>query len=126
MARIVVVDDEPAFRELATIILTAAGHQVLTAPDGAQGLDVLRQGGADLALLDVNMPGLTGFELCAELRRDPKLRRIPVMFLTVNKLPSDQKRGFDSGADDYLVKPFTPEELRARVFALLRRVRPAA
>ena len=123
MAKILIVDDEQDFRDLVGKVLLAAGHEVLAAATGEEGLATLRSQGAELLVLDVNMPGLTGFEVCSEIRKDPKFYKLPVILLTVNRRPQDQKDGFDSGADDYLSKPFKPEELRARVFALLRRTK---
>jgi DNA-binding response OmpR family regulator len=88
---------------------------------GEEGLQHVKAHGADLLILDVNLPGMNGFDVCAALRNDPGTARLPVLMLTVNQKPQDVARGLKSGADDYLHKPFTPTELRARVFALLRR-----
>jgi DNA-binding response OmpR family regulator len=117
--RILVVEDERAMRVGLEDALTAEGYRVLTAVDGAAGLDRARKEKPDLILLDVMLPKLDGFALCAELRRlsDP----VPVLMLTAKGQIEDRVNGLDAGADDYLVKPFSTRELLARIRALLRR-----
>lgn len=100
--------------------LASEGYRVLTAPDGEQGLDRALREKPDLILLDVMMPRLDGFALCAELRRLG--HRMPILMLTAKGQIEDRVTGLDAGADDYLVKPFSTEELLARARALLRRV----
>jgi DNA-binding response OmpR family regulator len=124
-ARVLVVEDEMRMRAALEKCLAAEGYRVLMASDGESGLDTARQEKPDLIILDLMMPRLDGFALCAELRRlgDP----VPVLMLTAKGQVQDRVRGLDVGADDYLVKPFSTDELLARVRSLLRRVqRPGA
>ena len=121
MGKILLVEDDPGFQTLVPMILGKAGYEVTVVASGEEGLAHLKQNGADLLILDVNLPGMNGFDVCAALRKDPGTARVPVLMLTVNQRPQDVAHGLKSGADDYLPKPFKPEELRARVFALLRR-----
>lgn len=118
-ARILVVDDELPMRCALEDCLTRNGYRVLSAADGEAGLQRALKEVPDLLLLDVMMPGLSGFELCASLRRCGA--GMPILMLTAKGEVSDRVTGLDSGADDYLVKPFSTEELLARVRALLRR-----
>lgn len=101
-------------------LLASEGYRVLTAVDGAQGLERAREESPDLVLLDVMMPKVDGFTLAAELRRVGS--RVPILLLTAKGGVGDRVTGLDAGADDYLAKPFEPQELLARVRALLRRV----
>jgi DNA-binding response OmpR family regulator len=119
MSRILIIEDEATMRMALKDILEAEGHRALTATDGAAGLQSALDEKPDLILLDVMMPRLDGFALCAELRRLE--RHIPVLILTAKGRVEDRVHGLDTGADDYLVKPFSTEELLARVRALLRR-----
>jgi len=121
MAKILVIEDDPAFQDLVRQVLEPAGHSIEIALDGEEGLRRLWAQPSDLVVLDVNLPGMNGFVVCSALRREPATARLPILMLTVDTKPQDQKKGLSSGADDYLGKPFKPEELRARVFALLRR-----
>lgn len=117
--RILVVEDELPMRTALYDVLSGNGYRVLVASDGAAGLEKAVNEEPDLILLDVMMPRLDGFALCAELRR--LLKATPVLMLTAKGRVEDRVHGLDSGADDYLVKPFSREELLARVRALLRR-----
>ena len=117
--RILVVEDELPMRTALYDVLSGNGYRVLVASDGAAGLEKAVNEQPDLILLDVMMPRLDGFALCAELRR--LLKPTPVLMLTAKGRVEDRVHGLDSGADDYLVKPFSREELLARVRALLRR-----
>lgn len=118
-ARILVVEDELPMRTALHDCLSSQGYRVLVAADGAAGLEKAMQEKPDLIVLDVMLPQLDGFAVCAELRR--LLHEPPVLMLTAKGRIEDRVRGLDSGADDYLVKPFSREELLARVRALLRR-----
>ena len=118
-ARILVIDDELPMRRALEDCLTRIGYRVLSAADGEAGLERALKEDPDLLLMDVMMPGLSGFELCAALRRGGA--GMPILMLTAKGEVSDRVTGLDSGADDYLVKPFSTEELLARVRALLRR-----
>jgi PleD family two-component response regulator len=113
-------DDHEHMRLMVRDLLQASGHEVALAADGASALARLREREPDLLILDVSMPGLSGFEVCRAVKDNPFTSRVPVLMLT-GEADVDQKvTGFEAGADDYLTKPFDPRELRARVSALLR------
>jgi DNA-binding response OmpR family regulator len=121
MERILIVEDELPMRTALEDVLLGEGYRVLTAPEGESGLRRAIEEKPDLILLDIMMPKLDGFAVCAELRRldNP----VPILMLTAKGQVEDRVTGLDAGADDYLVKPFSTEELLARVRALLRRTR---
>ncbi len=122
MTTILVVDDEPGVRDLLQDALVGAGYQVQTATNGADGLDQLRRRSADLCVVDINMPTMNGFEFLEKLRvHDTKT---PVLMLTARDSSDDVERGLRFGADDYVRKPFSVEELLLRVAAILRRTGP--
>jgi two-component system OmpR family response regulator len=118
MSRILIVDDDPHIRELVRRFLRNDQFDVHEAADGLEALKVLDSFRADLVILDVMMPNLDGWELCRRLREQGD---VPVLFLTAKRETSDRIKGFQLGSDDYLVKPFEPLELVARIKALLRR-----
>lgn len=118
-ARLLVVEDERAMRTALQDCLEAEGYRVLTAADGERGLECALKEKPDLILLDIMLPRLDGFAFCAELRR--LANPVPVLMLTAKGQIEDRVTGLDAGADDYLVKPFSTDELLARVRALLRR-----
>ena len=123
-ARVLIIEDEQPMRRVLTDILEAEGFRILTAADGEQGLAKAVHEKPDLILLDIMLPKLDGFGLCAQLR--VLALDMPVLMLTAKGQVEDRVTGLDTGADDYLVKPFSSDELLARVRALLRRVqRPA-
>jgi len=119
--RILIVEDELPMRTALEDVLTGEGYRVLSAADGECGLHRAIEEKPDLVLLDIMMPRLDGYSVCAELRR--LANPVPVLMLTAKGQVEDRVLGLDVGADDYLVKPFSTEELLARVRALLRRVR---
>ena len=119
--RILVVDDDPLVATTIQRVLRPEGYEVDIALGGAAALDQARDRRPDLLVLDVMMPGMDGLEVCRQLRAD---RELPILFLTARTTTSDRVRGLDSGADDYLVKPFERQELLARIRALLRRRPP--
>jgi two-component system response regulator RpaA len=121
MSRILVIDDDQAIAELIKVNLDLLGHQVTTANDGIKGLALAQQNRPDLIVLDVMMPDLDGFTVCQRLRQNTATNTIPILMLTALGLTRDKVKGFDSGADDYLTKPFEIPELQVRVRALLRR-----
>jgi DNA-binding response OmpR family regulator len=123
-ARILVIEDELPMRTALADCLEAEGYRVLTASDGPTGLERAVREKPDLVLLDIMMPRLDGYALCAELRR--LSIAMPVLMLTAKGQVEDRVRGLDAGADDYLAKPFSTDELLARVRALLRRGRQQA
>jgi two-component system KDP operon response regulator KdpE len=120
---VMVVDDEPAIVRLVRAKLQADGYAVITASRGEEALDLLEDDRPDLVVLDLMMPGMDGFET---LRRIREIGQIPVMMLTARAGDADKVRGLQGGADDYLTKPFNPDELSARVAAILRRTAGAA
>jgi two-component system alkaline phosphatase synthesis response regulator PhoP len=120
--RILVIEDEAALRLALSDRLRSEGYEVETAADGEQGWDRARQGGFDLILLDVMLPGRSGFDLCRDLRREGVAT--PILMLTARGEVLDRVLGLKLGADDYLVKPFETAELLARIEALLRRAQP--
>lgn len=121
MSRILVIDDDQAIAELIKVNLDLLGHQTTTAHDGIKGLALAQQNRPDLIVLDVMMPDLDGFTVCQRLRQNAATTGIPILMLTALGMTRDKVKGFDSGADDYLVKPFEIPELQVRVRALLRR-----
>jgi len=116
--KILVVDDDLELLGLIGFALRQAGYLVVEASKGTEALDVFDREQPDLVILDVNLPGLSGFEVCRMIRAEAS---IPIMLLTVRSSEEDQVQGLDLGADDYLTKPFSPRTLLARVRALLRR-----
>ncbi len=122
VARVLVADDDRAIRESLARLLGMEGHRVTAVADGAAALDAMKERQPDLLVLDLMMPTIDGLTLCRLLRSEGD--RIPILMLTARTETSDRVAGLDAGADDYLAKPFDPDELLARVRALLRRSRP--
>jgi DNA-binding response OmpR family regulator len=122
MRRALVVEDDPDIVELIEHYLKAEGFEVEGIADGRQALERLRAGRHDVVILDLQLPGMDGLSLCAELRRDERTRALPVIMLTARGDEADRVVGLEVGADDYVVKPFSPKELVARVRALMRRL----
>ncbi|MCS7087582.1 MAG: response regulator transcription factor [Thermoflexales bacterium] len=120
---ILVIEDDPAIRDLLRRGLTYENYKVTTANDGASGLAAARDNPPDLVILDWMMPGLDGLEVCMRLRA---ASNVPILMLTAKDSVPDRVLGLESGADDYLVKPFAFPELLARVHALLRRTQPSS
>jgi DNA-binding response OmpR family regulator len=118
---ILVADDDEHILALIVVGLERSGYAVATADDGERALALARERRPQLAILDVTMPRLTGYEVTERLRDDEGTRRIPVILLTARVEESDVARGSAAGADDYVTKPFSPRELRARVDAVLAR-----
>ncbi|MFK2826212.1 response regulator transcription factor [Bacillus sp. B190/17] len=118
MEKILVVDDDQHILQLVSIHLTHAGYGVLKAENGIQALGILQNECPDLAIVDVMMPGMNGFELTKKIRDDWD---IPVLLLTAKGELEDKEQGFLAGSDDYMVKPFEPKELLFRIAAILRR-----
>jgi two-component system, OmpR family, phosphate regulon response regulator PhoB len=123
--RILVVEDEADLAELVVFNLRQAGHDALAVHEGQRALDEVRRHPPDLVVLDVMLPDLSGMEVCRRLRRDAATQRLPVLMLTAKGEEVDRVVGFEVGADDYVVKPFSPRELVLRVEAILRRAQPA-
>ena len=121
MATILLVDDEPAIRELAKLYLEREGFRVETVARGDEALKQVKQHEPALVVLDVMLPGMDGFEVCRQIRRESD---VPIIMLTARGEDADRIVGLELGADDYMAKPFNPRELAARVKAILRRAQP--
>jgi two-component system phosphate regulon response regulator PhoB len=123
---IVLVEDESAQREVLSYNLEAEGFTVVPATSGDEALIVIREETPDLILLDWMLPGVSGIEVCRQIKARPETRGIPVVMISARSEELDRVRGLETGADDYVVKPYSVAELMARLRALLRRTRPAA
>lgn len=119
--KILIVDDEDHIRELLKFNLEKNGYAVYMANDGLNGLKLAREKQVDLILLDLMLPGMDGFEVCKEIRRDNIISNVPIIMLTAKSEEIDKILGLELGADDYITKPFSIRELSARIKALLRR-----
>jgi two-component system phosphate regulon response regulator PhoB len=117
--RVVIADDDPDIRRLVQITVSNAGCDVTVASDGEEALEMIRESLPDLVILDVLMPRMDGWEVAKELKSDPQTKGVPIMFLTSRGQEHDVLEGFNSGAADYMVKPFSPRELQVRVRAVL-------
>ncbi len=124
MATILVIDDDEIVARSVELSLRRDGFQVSVAHSGVDGLKTARRESPDLIILDIIMPGMDGYEVCREIRRDPLLSDVPVLFLTAKGKDEDKIEGFRVGADDYLTKPFNIDELVLRSKAILRRNQP--
>ncbi len=119
MARIVIADDDADIRELVVFKLRHAGHEVLPVADGTAAVEACLADRPDLVILDVMMPGMSGLEAARVLRAEASMNGVPIIMLTARAQESDIEQGFEAGADDYVVKPFSPRELAVRVAAVL-------
>ncbi len=124
-ARVLVVEDETALAEMVSYNLGRAGFLVESTGDGEEALLRIKERAPDLVILDWMLPGVSGLEVCRRLRRDSATRAMPVIMLTARAEEGDRVRGLEVGADDYIVKPFSPAELVLRAKAVLRRARPS-
>ncbi len=123
--KILLVEDDRALVELLVFHFEREEFEVRTTPDGEEALVMARESAPDLVILDWMLESLSGIEVCRQLRRLPETANVPIIMLTARGEESDRIRGLETGADDYVTKPFSPRELVARVQAVLRRVRPA-
>jgi len=123
--RLLLVEDDRALAELVTFHFDRAGYAVTRTGDGEEALILAEEVRPDLILLDWMIEGISGIEVCRRLRRRPGTANVPIIMLTARGEEDDRIRGLETGADDYLTKPFSPKELVARAAAVLRRVRPA-
>jgi len=119
MAKILIAEDERDIRDLVAFTLRFAGHEVITASNGEEAVDLAPKVNPDLILMDVRMPRMTGYEACRVLKANPDLKDIPVVFLTARGQESEIQQGLDVGAEEYLLKPFAPDQLTSRVKAIL-------
>ena len=124
-AKLLLVEDDPALSELLEFRFANEGYEVRTTADGDEALMMAREELPDLIILDWMIEGTSGIEVCRQLRRDRESAHVPIIMLTAREGEDERVRGLDTGADDYLTKPFSPRELLARVSAVLRRIRPA-
>ncbi len=124
-ALILIVEDEAPQAEMLRYNLESEGYRTAMASDGEEGLALAESLVPDLAILDWMLPGMSGVDLCRRLRASDATRAVPIVLLTARGEEDDRVQGLDSGADDYVVKPFSPREVMARVRALLRRSRPS-
>ena len=123
--KVLVVDDEPAIRDMIRFVLGKSGMKVRCAANGREALDRINEKKPDILLLDWMMPNLSGTELTRHLRKNALTRDIPIIMLTARVSEDDKVTGLTAGADDYVVKPFSPRELTARIEAVLRRSKPS-
>jgi two-component system, OmpR family, phosphate regulon response regulator PhoB len=123
--RLLLVEDDPALTELLTWHFSRAHFDVAHTPDGDEALLMASEAVPDVVVLDWMIEGISGIEVCRRLRRNPETANVPIVMLTARGEENDRIRGLETGADDYVTKPFSPSELMARVAAVLRRVRPA-
>lgn len=124
-AKLLLVEDDPALLELLDYRFRNEGYNVRATPDGDEALMLASEDTPDLVILDWMIEGTSGIEVCRRLRRDKATAHVPIIMLTAREAEDDRIRGLDTGADDYLTKPFSPRELMARVAAVMRRIRPA-
>ena len=122
---VLVVEDEPAQREVLAYNLEAEGFRVALAEDGDEALVLFEEDAPDIVVLDWMLPGVTGIEICRRLKANPASRGVPIIMLSARSEEVDRVRGLETGADDYVVKPYSLVELMARVRTQLRRVRPS-
>ncbi|MBI5743143.1 MAG: response regulator transcription factor [Elusimicrobia bacterium] len=120
--KVLVADDDNTFRMLVTELLSEAGYELSAHENGLLAWNALQAEGADLAVLDINMPEMDGIELLGRIRSDERFKNMPVLLLTIKAFTEDQVQGYERGADDYLTKPFDNDVLVARVKVLERRI----
>ncbi len=121
MTKILIAEDERDIRDLVAFTLRFAGYQVVTAANGEEALELARDESPDLVLLDVRMPRMTGYDVCRAIKADPQLKDMPVVFLSAKGQESEIQAGMEAGAEEYLLKPFAPDELTERVRQILAR-----
>jgi len=119
MTKILIAEDEPDIRDLVAFTLRFAGYEVVTGSNGEEAVQVAQKEYPDLILLDVRMPRMTGYEACKLIKADPKLKDVPVVFLSAKGQESEIRDGMDAGAEEYLLKPFAPYQLTERVRSIL-------
>ena len=124
-ANILIADDEPNQLELMSFNLSNAGYSIIKATNGKEAIELIENHSPDLIILDWMMPKMSGIDVCRTLRSRSETKQIPIIILSARSEDSDKSLGLDTGADDYISKPFSPKELISRVKALLRRARPA-
>lgn len=119
MAKILIAEDERDIRDLVAFTLRFAGYEVFAATNGEEAVEMAPRVNPDLVLMDVRMPRMTGYDACRLMKANPDLKDIPVVFLSAKVQESEIQQGMDAGAEDYLLKPFAPDQLTSRVKAIL-------
>jgi CheY-like chemotaxis protein len=119
MARILIAEDERDIRDLVAFTLRFAGHEVFAATNGEEAVELAPQVNPDLVLMDVRMPRMTGYEACKAMKANPDLKDIPIVFLSAKGQENEIQQGLEAGAEEYLLKPFAPDQLTSRVKAIL-------
>jgi DNA-binding response OmpR family regulator len=119
MAKILIAEDEPDIRELVAFTLRFAGYEVVSATNGEEAVQLASREYPDLILMDVRMPRMTGYDACRVMKADAELKDIPVVFLSAKGQEAEIQNGLDVGAEEYLLKPFAPDQLTERVRAIL-------
>ena len=119
MAKILIAEDERDIRDLVAFTLRFAGYEVFAAPNGEEAVELASKVNPDLILMDVRMPRMTGYEACKVMKANPLLKDIPVVFLTARGQETEIQQGLEAGAEEYLLKPFAPDQLTTRVKAIL-------
>jgi len=122
MAKILVAEDERDIRDLITFTLNYAGHQVVAVANGEEAVEAALHEMPDLILMDVRMPKMTGYEACHKIKSNKEIQHIPIVFLSAKGQEEEIRTGLDAGATEYLLKPFAPMELTARVNELLAKI----
>jgi DNA-binding response OmpR family regulator len=121
MAKILIAEDERDIRDLITFTLTFAGHQVVPTANGEEAFERAKVEIPDLILMDVRMPKMTGYEACAAMKKVDQIKHIPVVFLSAKGQETEVNTGLEVGAEEYLLKPFSPDQLTAKVREILNR-----
>jgi CheY-like chemotaxis protein len=119
MAKILIAEDERDIRDLVAFTLRFAGHEVFTATNGEEAVDMAPKVNPDIILMDVRMPRMTGYEACKVMKQNPDLKDIPVVFLSAKGQEAEIQQGLEAGAEEYLLKPFAPDQLTSHVKAIL-------
>jgi DNA-binding response OmpR family regulator len=119
MAKIVIAEDEPDIRELIAFTLRFAGHEVIAGANGEEGYELTKKEHPDLSMFDVRMPKMTGYDACKKIKADPEIAHIPVIFLSAKGQENEIEQGMEAGADEYLLKPFAPDQLAERIKTIL-------
>jgi DNA-binding response OmpR family regulator len=121
MAKILIAEDEPDIRELVAFTLRFAGYEVVVAHNGEEAVQLAARELPDMALMDVRMPRMTGYDACRAIKAHPDLKDIPIVFLSAKGQEAEIETGLEAGAEEYLLKPFAPDQLIERVRAILTR-----
>ena len=119
MAKILIAEDERDIRDLVAFTLRFAGHEVFAASNGEEAVEMAPKVNPDLILMDVRMPRMTGYEACKAMKANPDLKDIPVVFLSAKGQESERQQGIEAGAEEYLLKPFAPDQLSLQIKAIL-------